>query len=135
MTKLSVNEAVKHFLVSRPTLTKALKNGDISGVKDGAKGWQIQPAELARLYSARNQNDRKDTDNIDSDLHQSLKDQINQLKDQITELKADKQTLQDQVKFFQGLLGTRLIEDKTKPKKQKQQKNGGKKKGKKKGKK
>jgi hypothetical protein len=136
MTKLSVNEAVKHFDVSRPTLTKALKSGVVTGVKDDGKGWQIDPSELARVYNTREGVDRKDTRNNDNDLHQSLKDQITQLKDQITDLKADKQALNEQIKSFHGLLGTRLIEDKTKPpKNQKKGGKGSKKKGKKKDKK
>ena len=51
--KLSLREAVKHFAVSRPTLSKALKSGKISGVQDGKGGWTIDPAELTRVYPAR----------------------------------------------------------------------------------
>ena len=137
MAKLTVNEAVKHFDVSRPTLTKALKSGIVSGVKDDAKGWQIEPQELARVYSARGGDDRKDAANIGNDLHQSLKDQINLLKDQIEGLKEDKKVLQSQVETFMGMIGTKQIEHK--PAKPKSQKKGGKgsnkKKTKKKGKK
>ena len=53
MAHLSIREAVKHYQVSRPTLTKALKNGKISGVQDGKGQWQIDPAELARVYNPR----------------------------------------------------------------------------------
>lgn len=53
MAKLSLREATKHFNVSRPTLQKALKSGKISGVQDGQGHWTIDPAELARIYSAR----------------------------------------------------------------------------------
>ncbi len=138
MPKLSVNEAVKHFQVSRPTLTKALKGGKVTGVKDGAKGWQIEPSELARIYIPKNQSNRKDTNNIDSDLHQSLKDQIELLKRTVAGLEADKANLNEQIMSFHRLLGTRLIEDQTEPTKPKSQKKGGKgrkKKGKKKDKK
>lgn len=51
--KLSIREAVKHFDVSRPTLTKALKTGKVSGVQDGQGQWQLDPAELARVYPGR----------------------------------------------------------------------------------
>ena len=130
MKKLSVNEAVKWYMVSRPTLAKHLKSGKVTGVKDGVKGWQIDPSELARVYTPKNQIDSKVAANIDNDLQQSLQDQIVQLKDQVADLKMDKQTLNEQVKFFQGLLGTRLIEDKTKPKSQKKSSKKKKKKGK-----
>lgn len=53
MVNLSIREAVKHFNVSRPTLTKALKCGKLSGVQDGQGQWQIDPSELARVYQAR----------------------------------------------------------------------------------
>lgn len=53
MANLSIREAVKHFDVSRPTLANALKTGKVAGVKDGQGQWQIDPAELARVYNAR----------------------------------------------------------------------------------
>jgi hypothetical protein len=51
--KMSLREAVKFFDVSRPTLQKALKSGKVSGVQDGKRQWQVDPAELARVYQAR----------------------------------------------------------------------------------
>lgn len=53
MANVSIREAVKIYQVSRPTLTKALKNGKISGVQDAKGQWQIDPAELARVYQPR----------------------------------------------------------------------------------
>lgn len=53
MAKLSINAAAKLFDVSRPTLTKAVKSGKISGTLDPEKGWQIEASELVRLYPAR----------------------------------------------------------------------------------
>lgn len=53
MAKLSIREAVKFYSVSRPTLTKALKNGKLSGVQDGKGHWKIDRSELERVYSAR----------------------------------------------------------------------------------
>lgn len=53
MANVSIREAVKFYQVSRPTLSKALKGGDVSGVKDGKGQWQIDPAELARVYQPR----------------------------------------------------------------------------------
>ncbi|HDL6800127.1 TPA: hypothetical protein PXL63_004795 [Escherichia coli] len=53
MANVSIREAVKLYQVSRPTLTKSLKNGKISGVQDDKGQWQIDPAELARVYKAR----------------------------------------------------------------------------------
>lgn len=53
MPTLSLREAVKIYDVSRPTLTKALKDGRISGSRDAAGNWQIEPSELSRLYKGR----------------------------------------------------------------------------------
>lgn len=57
MPKLSVSKAAKMFDVSRPTLQKALKDGTITGEKvtaGGSESWEIDTAELARLYKLRN---------------------------------------------------------------------------------
>lgn len=56
MANLSIREAVKIYDVSRPTLTKALKIGKISGVKGGKGQWEIAPAEIARVYQPRVRN-------------------------------------------------------------------------------
>lgn len=53
MANLSIREAVKHYQVSRPTLTKALKHGKVSGTQDGQGKWSIDPSELARVYQPR----------------------------------------------------------------------------------
>jgi hypothetical protein len=41
------------YQVSRATLTKALSDGTISAKKTDAGHWQIEPVELARVYSPR----------------------------------------------------------------------------------
>ena len=53
MPKLSPRDAVKVYQASRATLMKALSNGTISADKTDAGHWQIDPAELARLYAPR----------------------------------------------------------------------------------
>ena len=53
MPKLSPRDAVRLYQVSRATLTKALSDGKISAEKTDAGHWQIDPAELARVYPAR----------------------------------------------------------------------------------
>lgn len=52
MEKLSINEAVKHFQVSRPTVFKHLKQGKVSGEKVD-KRWQLDGSELSRVYAPR----------------------------------------------------------------------------------
>ena len=53
MANLSIREAVKHYHVSRPTLTKALKSGKVSGTQNDQGTWSIDPSELARVYQPR----------------------------------------------------------------------------------
>lgn len=53
MANLSLREAVKSFNVSRPTLTKSLNSGKLSGVRNGKGQWEIDPAELSRVYHPR----------------------------------------------------------------------------------
>ncbi|QDA35664.1 hypothetical protein E4191_15935 (plasmid) [Paracoccus liaowanqingii] len=56
MSLISVSKAAKLFNVSRPTLQKALRDGTITGEKvtsGGSESWQIDTAELARLYALR----------------------------------------------------------------------------------
>lgn len=53
MANLSIREAVKLFDVSRPTLTKAIKNGVLSGAKDEKGQWSIDQSELVRVYKPR----------------------------------------------------------------------------------
>ena len=141
MERLTASEAEKHFEVTRQTLRKHLENGKISGVKDPVKGWQIDPSELARVYTARGKVNRTGSGEGNSDYQDSLKDQIELLKNQVAGLIADKNNLNgqvnnlnDQVKFLQGLVGARLIENKSESK-SKKGKDKKPKKGKRKGKK
>ena len=53
MAKISMSKAAKMFAVSRPTLSEHLKNGKISGEKNG-ETWNLDLAELQRVYPYRN---------------------------------------------------------------------------------
>jgi hypothetical protein len=55
MPHLSLRQASQQFAVSRQTLGKALENGVISGTKDDTGNWQIDSAELLRVYKPRPQ--------------------------------------------------------------------------------
>lgn len=68
MGKLSLREAVKAFDVSRPTLQKALKEGKISGDRDGKGQWQVDPSELARVYRPRSPEGVKGGQGVKTDL-------------------------------------------------------------------
>lgn len=53
MAHLSLRDAERRFDVTRPTLSKALKNGKISGRRNARGHWEVEVSELARVYSAR----------------------------------------------------------------------------------
>lgn len=94
MAKVSIREAVKFYNVSRPTLTKALKSGKISGVKGGKGEWQIDHSELQRVYTPRNVNDTTSFENetqIKSDLIDENKIEIERLKAalEVSEMRAN----------------------------------------------
>lgn len=58
MAKISMAKAAQVFAVSRPTLLKHLKQGKITGEKttvDKNTFWQIDEAELARVYPRRDE--------------------------------------------------------------------------------
>lgn len=66
MAGLSIREAVKHFDVSRPTLSNDLKKGKVSGVKDGQGAWSINHSELVRVYKPRVTAAPAPVDNLDN---------------------------------------------------------------------
>ncbi len=88
MANVSIREAVKLYQVSRPTLTKSLKNGKISGVQDDKGKWQIDPAELARVYKARTDsaatNGQDAPDNL-TNKNTHFPGEVNTLKAQLAE--------------------------------------------------
>lgn len=73
MARLSINEAAKRFDVSRPTLLKHLKSGQISGEKVDGKGWQIDASELARAYQPRGAAGLPDLPSVANDLSADLR--------------------------------------------------------------
>lgn len=61
MALLSLREAERRFDVTRPTLTKALNSGKISGTKNDKGHWTIDTAELARVYKPRSLPDEQES--------------------------------------------------------------------------
>ena len=50
MPEMTLSEAAKWAGVTRATIHKALKGGRLSGHKDDAGEWRIDPAKLERVY-------------------------------------------------------------------------------------
>lgn len=67
MTKISMAQAAKLFAVSRPTILKHLQQGKITGEKvkvDKNTFWQIDMAELIRVYPKRGDATPQEHDDI-----------------------------------------------------------------------
>jgi len=93
MSKITLRKAVELFDVSRPTLTKALKSGKISGEKDGKGVWSVDPSELSRVYKPRH----KEQENEHPIEHQGnstdfsyLQGKVDALEAQVDDLKAQR---------------------------------------------
>lgn len=67
MPKLSLRKASEQFDVSRPTLSKALKSGKISGEQDASGQWLVDVSELARVYKVRASFTGKDDGDLSTD--------------------------------------------------------------------
>jgi hypothetical protein len=103
MPLISVSKAAKLYDVSRPTLQKALKEGAVTGRKvkaGGSESWQIDTAELARLYQLRGGNPDNKIDmggqsldmekqSFSSDLSGELGKEVETLKAALVQMKED----------------------------------------------
>jgi len=49
---LTMGQAAKQAGVSKATLSRAIKSGKVSAKKNGKGGWDIDPAELHRVFPA-----------------------------------------------------------------------------------
>lgn len=95
--RISLRQAVEGFDVSRPTLTKALKSGKISGEKDTSGAWFIDPSELVRIYKPRSKTEQDEHAREHVHEHRSLshdynymKGKVEALEEQINDLKAQR---------------------------------------------
>jgi len=64
MAHISLREAAKRYNVTRPTLSKALNIGKISGKRNAKGHWTIDTSELARVYKVRESIPVKSTDDF-----------------------------------------------------------------------
>lgn len=98
--KLSLLEAANKIGMSKVGLYKAIKKGTISAEKDTNGQWQIDPAELFRVYKPVSPvsaeklvevSDSKPKDNSSLQPQVDLmREQINDLREQLSQAHADK---------------------------------------------
>lgn len=115
MALLSVSKAAKLFDVSRPTLQKALKDGTITGEKvmvGGSESWQIDTAELSRLYAMREglaDNLPSQDETIGQQLGTENSGNIGHLTDEaVKKLEAELQAVRTELAISQALADERL---------------------------
>lgn len=90
MATISIREAVKEFQVSRPTLTKALNNGKVSGKKDDNGTWMMETSEISRVYKPRAPLPDKEHVNFSGkniDEHHYMKGKLEALESYVDDLK------------------------------------------------
>jgi uncharacterized protein YlxW (UPF0749 family) len=94
---ISLSEAAKLVGMSKNGVVKAIKAGKVSGQKNIHGQWEVDPAELTRVYKALepvsdNQNEpvrvseSKENNDVQKEIH-LLREQINLLKDQLDDAK------------------------------------------------
>ena len=89
-SKMLIQEVVDQYGISRPTIMKALKAGDLSGEQDQAtKKWYIEPSEAQRWASTKKRRRSTGAASVpdavpdQSELVNAMKDQVRQLQVQI----------------------------------------------------
>ena len=82
---------------SKPTILRAIQSGKISAEKDEMGEWQIDPAELHRVYepvsehNAADETVRSDTYQIDSQVETALlRMELEQMRERLTSLDTDR---------------------------------------------
>jgi len=95
----TMGQAAKEVGVSKPTLSRAIKSGKISASKNSKGGWDIDPAELFRVYP-RNTDNGSANGSDNGDMKQNatpavtppetavLQVQIDSLRERLDDMKA-----------------------------------------------
>lgn len=119
---ISLSEAAKLVGMSKNGIVKAIKNGKISGQKNIHGQWEIEPAELTRVYKPIKTPElvsaNKNTTISDSEANENMtlkrevelqREQINLLRDQLADAKGREDKI---LKMMEEQIGTmRLISD------------------------
>jgi hypothetical protein len=89
MQPFTLNQAAKACNKSKSTLLAAISGGRLSAKRDDKNQWQIDPAELFRVYESRtpepvtDHQNRTPENHPNTDLIDALKAQIEQLTSQV----------------------------------------------------
>lgn len=97
MTKLSLNKAAKEAAVAKSTLLDALSSGRMSAEKNDKGHWQIDPAELFRVFpktSPDDQSEPKPTPNqnhLKTSQNSALEIEVKMLREQIDRMDSERE--------------------------------------------
>lgn len=115
MPGLSLREAAREAGVSKSTILRAIQRGRLSAARTDDGGYDIQPAELFRIYEPRTSADRTGNDAVGQDApasvqeatavlqaeNEGLRNQITTLRELADEMKAQRDSWQRQTEAAQ----------------------------------
>jgi hypothetical protein len=116
VAKISIREAVKEFQISRPTLTKALNNGKVSGEKDNNGTWMMETSEISRVYKPRAALPDKEhvkLSNQNIDEHHYMKGKLEALESYVDDLKEQRNKAENRAEAAEARV-TALLSDQRK---------------------
>lgn len=119
MGKISIREAVKEFQISRPTLTKALNSGKISGEKDGNGTWMMDTSELSRVYRPRvTLSDKEHVKELTQNTseHHYMKGKLEALESYVDDLKEQRNKAESRAEAAEARVTALLSDQSTKRK-------------------
>lgn len=117
MATISIREAVKEFQVSRPTLTKALNNGKVSGKKDDNGTWMMETSEISRVYKPRAPLPDKEHVNLsdkNTDEHHYMKGKLEALESYVDDLKDQRNKAENRADAAEARVTALLSDQSTK---------------------
>jgi transcriptional regulator with XRE-family HTH domain len=100
MATLTMGQAAKETGVSKATLSKALKNGRLSYVAKTTAGYEIDPAELFRVFppkpSTSVEGERSETHREHLLLDDAHRREVQLLREQLDEVRTDRDAWREQ---------------------------------------
>jgi hypothetical protein len=112
MTKLSLNKAAKAAGVAKSTLLEALNSGRMSAAKNDIGHWEIDPAELFRVFPKTSSTEHQEPIATPLENHQktsqssALEVEVKMLREQVERIDAEREReraqLGDQIEALRG---------------------------------
>ena len=100
MATLTMGQAAKETGVSKATLSKALKSGRLSYVAKSTAGYEIDPAELFRVFPAKPspsvEGERSETHREHLLLDDAHRREVQLLREQLDEVRTDRDAWREQ---------------------------------------